>query len=158
MRAFELLAAAALVVGSTAAAAESKAVHRIVEPGSVPWGAGPAALERGANAAVLYGDPAKAELFVMRLWLPKGFRVAPHTHPRPEILTIISGSFLIGMGSDGDRARTRRLGPGTFSTMAPGTPHYAYTDQNTIIQISTMGPWSIQYLNPADDPRNRTKR
>ena len=157
MRAIQMLVATAVLLGSPAAAAESKAVHRMVDPSTVPWGPGPPALERGANAAVLYGDPTKAEMFVMRLWLPKGFRVAPHTHPRPEILTIISGSFLLGMGSDGDRAKTRRLGPGAFSAMAPGTPHYAYTDQNTIIQISTMGPWSIQHLNPADDPRNRAK-
>ena len=158
MRTIPLLAAAVLLSGSEYALAESRAVHRIVDPATVQWGPGPAALEPGARSAVLYGDPAKNELFVMRLWFPKGYRVAPHSHPRPEILTVISGSLLLGMGSSADLRRTRRLGPGTLSTMEPGTPHYAYARKDTVIQISTTGPWAVNYLNPADDPRNRAKK
>lgn len=36
--------------------------------------------------------------------------------------------------------------------------HYAYTDEEAVIQISTTGPWSVNYLNPADDPRNKPKQ
>src|SRR5688500_8004103 len=121
MKSIQLLAAAVLLSASGQALAESRAVHRIVDPATVQWGPGPAALERGARSAVLYGDTAKNELFVMRLWFPKGYRVAPHSHPRPEILTVISGSLLLGMGASADLRRARRLGPGTLSTMEPGT-------------------------------------
>lgn len=142
-----------LAMIGTAAQAESQAVHRIVEPATTPWVAGPAGLP-GTKTAVLYGDPSKPELFVMRLWLPANFRIAPHTHPKPEIITIISGNLMLGMGTDGDKARARKLGAGTFSSMEPNTPHYGYADEETVIQISTVGPWTITYVNPADDPRN----
>ena len=140
-------------LGATAGA-QSPATHHIVEPATIIWGAGPAALQPGAKSVLLYGDPTKEGLFVMRLWLPKGFRVAPHTHPRPEILTIMSGSFLLGTGTTADQAKTRRLGTGSFSALGPNMPHYAFTDEEVVIQISTTGPWAVNYLNPADDPRN----
>lgn len=144
-----------LAIWASPAMSESMATHRIVDPATIQWSAGPAALPPGARAALLYGDPAKPELFVMRLWLPANFRIPPHTHPKPEIITIISGSTLLGMGTDGDRAKTRRLTPGTFVSMEPNTPHYAYADEESVIQLSTVGPWAVNYVNPADDPRNR---
>jgi hypothetical protein len=71
---------------------------------------------------------------------------------------VVSGSLLLGMGTSADARRARRLGAGAFSAMDPGTPHYAYADEDTVIQISTTGPWAVNYLNPADDPRNRGKK
>lgn len=105
--------------------------------------------------AVLYGDPTKEGVFVMRLKLPKGFRIAPHTHPKPEILTVISGAFHIGMGTTADPKKARRLRSGSFFAFSPGTAHYAHTSQPTIVQLSSTGPWTISYINPADDPRKR---
>jgi quercetin dioxygenase-like cupin family protein len=137
------------------APAQTRPMHKVVDAASTQWGPGPAGLRPGAKAALLYGDPTKAELFVMRLWLPKGFRVAPHTHPRPEILTVISGRFQLGTGRTANRARTRTLTAGSFSALGPDMPHYAFTDRDTVIQISTTGPWAVNYLNPADDPRRR---
>ena len=150
-----LSAAMALAIAGSAARAESQAVHRVVDPGSIQWTVGPNMLP-GSKSAVLYGDPTKPELFVMRLWLAPNYKVPPHTHSRPEIITIISGNLMLGMGTDGDKAKTRKLGPGTFSAMAPNTPHYGFTDEETIIQISTIGPWTVTFVNPADDPRNKT--
>lgn len=148
-----------LTIGAAAAAlwagaAAGQATHTIVESPSVAWGPGPASLPPGARAAVLYGDPSKPELFVMRLSLPANYAIPPHTHPRPEIVTVMSGGFHLGMGSDGDPAKAQRLGPGAFVAMSPGMAHYAHTMEPTVVQISTTGPWSITYLNAADDPRN----
>ena len=111
----KLLAAGLALVAATAANAQAgHPAHTIVPADSVVWAAGPPSLAPGAQAAVLYGDPTKDGLFVMRLKLPAGFRIAPHTHPRPEILTVVSGAFHIGMGSvaddtEGAAARARRL-------------------------------------------------
>lgn len=157
MRIMALLPALALAALGNPAQAQSTAMHKIVDPANIVWGPGPPALRPGARAALLYGDPTKNELFVMRLWLPKGFRVAPHTHPRPEILTVLSGSFRLGTGRIANPGKTRRLRAGSFSALGPNMPHYAFTDEETIIQISTTGPWSVNYLNPADDPRNKPK-
>ena len=152
-----IVAAFALALTGSPSGAQSQANHKVFDPASIKWGPGPAALRPGARAALLYGDPTKGGLFVMRLRLPANFRVAPHTHPRPEILTVISGSFRLGNGRTADRAKTRRLGAGSFSALGPNMPHYAFTDEETVIQVSTTGPWAVNYLNPADDPRIKPK-
>jgi quercetin dioxygenase-like cupin family protein len=91
---------------------------------------------------------------VMRLKLPAGFRIDPHTHPKPEILTVISGAFHIGMGTIADPAKAQRLLAGGFFAFDPGLPHYAHVEVETVVQLSSTGPWTINYVNPADDPRS----
>lgn len=148
-------AALMLAIWASPANSQSQAAHRMVDPANTQWMAGPAALPPGTRSALLYGDPTKPELFVMRLWLPANFHIPPHTHPRPEIITVISGAPLLGMGTDGDKAKTHRLAPGAFSSMEPNTPHYVHTETETVVQLSTVGPWAVNYVNPADDPRTK---
>lgn len=152
-----ILAAAALLTG-TAAQAQTQTghpAHTIVEADEVAWSAGPPSLRAGAQAAVLYGDPAKEGVFVLRLKLPAGFKIAPHTHPRPEILTVVSGAFHIAMGKVADETKAQKLGPGGFFAFDPGMPHYAHVEEDTVVQLSSTGPWTINYVNPADDPRQK---
>ena len=72
--------------------------HTSVSPQDIKWEPAPAMLPPGANAAVLFGDPSKEGLFVLRLKFPAGYSVAPHTHPVDEVVTVISGTFSVGMG------------------------------------------------------------
>ena len=150
---------AGLLAGAAAAQDHSAhpAHHSFVPPGQVKWGAGPASLPPGAQASVLYGDPAKEGPFSLRLKLPAGYRIAPHTHPKPEMVTVISGMFNVGMGANANRAAARALGAGGFVGMDPGMQHYAFIDRPTEIQLNSTGPWSISYVNPADDPRRLSK-
>ena len=151
-----LVLAASLAAGAAAQhAAGGK--HPIMTPAEIKWGAGPPSLPAGARAAVLYGDPAKEGMFVMRLRLPRGYRIPPHTHPRPEILTVISGAFHLGTGPSGNPRAARRLPSGSFFALEPGTPHYAHVEQETVVQLSSTGPWTINYVNPADDPRRKAR-
>lgn len=148
------LSAVALALPSAASSQEpQQPVHTIVEADEVEWKAGPLSLQAGAQSAVLYGDPSKEGVFVMRLKLPPGFRIAPHTHPQPEILTVVSGAFHIGMGTVADESQSHALGPGGFFAFDPGLPHYAHVEQETVVQLSSTGPWTINYINPSDDPR-----
>jgi hypothetical protein len=62
--------------------------------------------------AVLEGDPAKEGFFTMRLWLPDGFKIQPHCHPKVEHVTVISGTFNVGMGDKFDQAVTRTMPAG----------------------------------------------
>ncbi len=110
-------------------------------------------LPPGAEAVVLYGDPAKQGLFAMRLKVPDGYRVAPHTHPQPEVVTVISGTFRLGMGEKADESRVQALPAGSFFALSPGMAHYAFFEGETVTQITTNGPWGISYINPKDDPR-----
>jgi hypothetical protein len=82
--------------------------HTIVSPQDIKWGKGPPSIPPGAESAVLYGDLAKEGMFAFRLKLPKGYRIPPHTHPKPEIVTVISGTFRLGHG----RSFRSEQGPG----------------------------------------------
>lgn len=128
--------------------------HKAFLPQDIPWSVAPASLPAGAEAAVLYGDPSKEGEFTMRLKLPKGYRIAPHTHPKPEAITVISGVFKLGLGPTGERAGVETLPAGSFSMMPKGVVHYVFADEDAIVQINATGPWSIEYVNPKDDPRN----
>ncbi len=123
-------------------------------PSRIEWGEGPASLPKGAKLAVLEGDPLKEGPFVMRLKLPDGYRIPPHTHPKTERVTVISGTFNIGMGERFDPAMSKEMPAGTFGFWPEGMKHFAWAKGETIVQLHGIGPWSIQYLNPLDDPRN----
>ena len=141
----------------TAAAGETgqQPAHKVVPADQVSWAAGPPSLPAGAQAAVLHGDPSKEGMFVMRLKMPPGYAIPPHTHPRPEIVTVISGTFNVGMGNAADRAKAQALAAGSFFAFDPGLAHYAHVAEETVVQISSTGPWGIEYVNPADDPRKK---
>ena len=151
-----ILAAGCLVL-AFGGPASAQSGHSFVDPAATAWAAGPASLPPGAKGALLYGDPAKAGLFVLRLWFPKGYKIPPHSHPRPEIVTVISGSGKIGFGRVADEAAAHGLTAGSFLQMNPGTAHYVSVDEDTVVQLSTMGPWAVDYVNPADDPRRKGK-
>lgn len=147
---------AAIAGSSTAAAQHTNApAHTIIGADAVEWRAGPPSLAPGAQAAVLYGDPSKEGLFVMRLRLPAGFSIAPHSHPKPEIVTIVSGTFHVGMGEVADHNAMTSVPAGGFFAFEPGLNHYAHVAEDTVIQLSSTGPWTINYVNPADDPRQK---
>lgn len=121
------------------------------------WKDGPGSLAPGARFAVLEGDPSKEGPFVMRIWLPDGFRIQPHWHPKVERVTVISGTFNLGMGEKFDPSATTALPAGTFGFWAEGMRHFAWAKGETVLQLHGIGPWTINYLNPADDPRTAKK-
>jgi quercetin dioxygenase-like cupin family protein len=153
-----LVAAGVVAAASAVASAVTEPMeHKLTAPKDVKWGAGPASLPAGAEAAVLYGDPTKDGLFAMRLKLPKGYRIAPHTHPKPEIVTVISGTFRVGMGETADQTKAEAMPAGSFIALSPGTAHFAGADEDTVVQLNSTGPWSLTYVNPKDDPRQKPK-
>jgi len=131
------------------------AEHLLYTPADVPWREGPGSLEAGAEMAVLEGDPSAPGVFTMRLRLPDGFRIAPHWHPNVERVTVISGAFLLGSGERVDPAGVQRLYPGAYTSMPPGMRHYAIAEGETVIQLTSVGPWLIHYVREEDDPRLR---
>lgn len=131
--------------------------HTMLMPAEVKWGPAPASLPPGAQAAVLYGDPTREGPFALRLKLPRGYHIPAHTHSRPEIVTVISGEFRLGMGPNVKRTAVRPLGPGGFFAFDPGMAHYAFTDRETVVQLNSVGPWTINYVRAGDDPRQRAR-
>lgn len=127
--------------------------HAIHTPAQIQWVDGPPSLPAGAKFAVLEGDPAKEGFFTMRVRLPDGYRIPPHTHPKVEHITVISGTFNFGMGDKFDQSATKEMPAGTFGFWPEGMKHFAWARGETIVQLHGVGPWSIEYLDPADDPR-----
>ena len=151
--------AAAILIASTVAAAcssYSNVTGPITSPGddtSLPrivWGPAPAVFQHGAEMAVIQGDPSKSEPFTVRLRFPDGYKVAPHTHPTDENLTVISGVFKVGMGETFNESALAALPAGGFVT-APAL-HYAKAQGITTVQVHAMGPFALTYINPADLP------
>lgn len=128
------------------------AVHR---PKEVRWQAGPPSLPPGAEFAVLEGDPSKPGPFVFRVKVPDGYRIPPHTHPKPERVTILAGTFHLGMGEKFDATKGEALPVGTYGTWPAGMKHYVWVEGETIVQFHGDGPWVIEYINPDDDPRKK---
>jgi quercetin dioxygenase-like cupin family protein len=126
-------------------------------PEKIEWKPGPPSLPAGAKASVLEGDPGKDGPFVMRLEFPASYRIPPHTHPKTERVTIISGTMFLAMGENLDRRTAKTLPVGTYAFWPAGMKHTAWFDSPTVIQLHGIGPWQINYLNPADDPRNAKK-
>jgi quercetin dioxygenase-like cupin family protein len=89
----------------------------------------------------------------MRLRFPAGLRVPPHTHTATEHATVISGVLHLGMGERFDSTATQPLAAGSFGYWVAGTKHFAWFEGETVLQIHGQGPWTLTYVNPADDPR-----
>ncbi len=127
----------------------------VAHSGLSGWGAGPASLPPGAQAIILEGDPSKAELFTLRLKVPHNYLIPPHSHSTWEHVTVISGLLHIGMGEAVNMASAQELRPGSFIAIPTGHRHFAHAVGETVIQLHGMGPWTVTYVNRADDPRNR---
>lgn len=129
--------------------------HIMLSPGQLKWVDAPASLPKGAQMAVLEGSPAEEGIFTIRLRMPANYRISPHWHPAFEHVTVIEGSFWMGLGEKFDEAALHEIAAGGFAVMPPGTRHYAATKGATTIQLHGFGPWQLYYVNTADDPRNR---
>jgi quercetin dioxygenase-like cupin family protein len=118
------------------------------------WGPAPG-LPAGAEIAVLQGDPASNQPFTIRLRFPNGYKVPPHTHPTVENVTVLSGTFLAGMGTQFDESKMQAFGRDGFASIPAEHAHYAKARGLTVIQLHAVGPFVINYVNPADAPAAR---
>ena len=145
------IAVSFLLAAAFGVAAQSQDVHRVIAPQDIKWQAAPG-LPPGAQVAVLFGDPARPEMLALRLKMPKGYVVPPHTHPTQEVITVMSGRLLVGDGATADRAMTTPVSAGGIFVIPANHPHYAYVDDDAEIQANGMGPFVMDYVNPDDDP------
>ena len=141
-----------LLSGTAAIAAEPMSAP--VNNKDLKWMAAPNAFPKGAQLAVISGDPFKDGLYVVRLKMPKGYTIAAHNHPTSEFVTVLSGNFHIGMGDKLDKKKALLLTSGGFGEAPAKMNHYAWVTSGTVVQVHGQGPFAITYVNPADDPRN----
>jgi hypothetical protein len=126
--------------------------HTMLSPGDLKWVDVPS-LPPGAKLAVIEGPLNEAVPFTFRLQLPANYQIPAHWHTAVERVTVISGSLNMGVGDKLERSKTKPLGPGSMAIMQPKTNHFVWTKEETIVQLNGTGPWTITYVNPAEDPR-----
>ena len=148
--------ALALAMSNPISAHDGEIHHKVVPTDEVVFQPGPPTLPAGAQFAVLHGSPAEEGPFVMRLKLPAGYVIPPHFHPEEEHVTVISGGFGVGAGKVHDKSAAPILAAGSFVQLPTGMAHFAWTEEETVVQINAIGPFGITYINPADDPRPKT--
>jgi Cupin domain. len=135
----------------------TEGMPKLNRPNDLNWKAGPPSLPPGAQIAVLEGDPGKPGPFVFRVKAPDGYRIPPHTHPKAERVTVIQGTFKLGMGASFDGSKMTTMPSGTYGMWPPGMKHFVEVKGETIVQFHGDGPWVINYINPADDPRGGSR-
>ena len=152
----KLLILAALIAVAGSALAQDAMQVTLVKPDALTWKDNPN-LPKGAQGAVLLGDPTKAgEVVVTRLKLPANYKVPPHTHPYAETVTVISGIVGFGMGEKFDDKKGEMVKAGGFFAQPAKHAHYVWTgNAPAIVQVQFTGPGGIDYINPADDPRKK---
>jgi quercetin dioxygenase-like cupin family protein len=143
------------VLAALAVLALPAAAH--AQGAALTWGPAPAVFPAGAKMAVLQGDPSQTALFTVRLDLPDGYRIPAHFHPTDEYVTVISGTFLVGMGDSIDLSKTKTLPAGGFITAGANMHHFAIARGHTIVQVHAMGPFALTYVNPKDAPRTSSR-
>jgi quercetin dioxygenase-like cupin family protein len=157
-----LLIPALLLSAATAHAQATASDHSSAAKPSAPaamsasdieWGPVPPVLPAGAQIAVLQGNPFAAGVYTLRLKMPDGYSIAPHFHPTDEMVTVVSGTLLYGHGDKVDRPAMAELNAGGFATFNKNEHHYVTARGETIVQVHGMGPFSITYVNPKDDPQ-----
>jgi len=119
---------------------------------ALQWGPAPPVFQPGAQMAVVSGDPSKAAPFVVQLKMPDGYKIAPHFHPTAEVVEVKSGTFMYGMGDMAKAADMKAMAVGKSVDIPANMHHYASAKGATIVQISSMGPFVLTYVNPADNP------
>ena len=98
-------------------------------------------MPKGTKIAVLEGDTKQPGMFTVRLRVPAGSVIAPHTHPRPERVTVLSGKLTVSIGG-----KETTFGPGGFYVNPPNEPHSLSFEEESVLQLTCEGPWVLEYV------------
>lgn len=146
----------ALASRSALTAAHEHSANNAFTPDSIHWVPAPPVVNPGAEFAVLEGDPTSSSGdYTIRLKMPDGFRINPHWHPLRENVTVISGTFRVGMGDEFDKDKMAAFPAGSFAYLDPEMHHYAMACGPTIVQVHGQAPFQFNYVNPDDDPSRK---
>jgi hypothetical protein len=128
--------------------------HRMISPNDLNWSDVPS-LPPGAKIAVIEGPMSEAVPFTVRLKFPANYQIPSHWHPAVERVTVLSGTFYMGVGEKLDVQKSMPLSPGSMMILQPKINHFAWTKEEVVVQLNGIGPWGVTYVNPKDDPRKK---
>ena len=146
------LAASFAIAGAAAANSQEKKeaeTHKIVHFGDLKW----TPIMKGCDLAPVAGDAnAEGAPFVLRIRCVDGTKIPAHWHPTDENLTVLKGTFLVGMGESFDEAKLQTMNVGNFVSMPKEMRHFAMCKGETIVQAHGAGPFKVNWVNPSEVP------
>jgi quercetin dioxygenase-like cupin family protein len=151
-----ILSLALLLATANVALAED--MKAPINASQIKWSAAPNLLPPGAQWFVISGDPSKDGQYVVRLRLPAGYQIPAHNHPTTEMVTVLSGKLLLGMGDKLDQKKGIVLTTGGFAEAPAKMNHYVVATSPSVVQVHGVGPFEITYVDKAEDPRNAPAR
>ena len=129
--------------------------HTMLNASDLKWMDAPPGLPKGAKVALLNGDPSKAGPFTLRVSFPANYKVPPHWHPAYENVAVLEGTLYMGSGDQLDESKSMALQTGGYSAIPAKAHHYAFAKEKCVFQVDAEGPFEINYVNAADDPRSK---
>ena len=135
-----------------------QAVFRAILPEEIEWKPF-AAFPRSARLAIVAGEPLCEGPYTIRVKLPCGTKMMPHSHPEDRMYTVISGIFYIGLGDTFDAEKLQAYPPGSVIILPGNTSHFHWAKSGEYItQVTAIGPLGLEYIDAQDDPRNESFR
>jgi quercetin dioxygenase-like cupin family protein len=126
---------------------EAMDAHKIVHYADLKW----TPIIKGCDLAAVSGDPnAEGAPFVIRIRCVDGAKIPAHWHPTDENVTVLKGTFLVGMGDKLDESKLQTMNTGNFISVPKEMHHFAMSKGDSIVQVHGAGPFKVNWLNPAD--------
>lgn len=126
---------------------ETAETHKIVRSGDLKW----TPILKGCEVAAVSGNPdADGAPFVLRLRCADGAKIPAHWHPTDENVTVLKGTFLVGMGETFDESKLQTMNTGNFISMPKEMRHFAASKGESIVQVHGVGPFKINWVNPSE--------
>jgi quercetin dioxygenase-like cupin family protein len=129
-------------------------VFRGILPEEIEWKSF-AAFPKAARLAIVAGEPLREGPYTIRVKLPHGTKMMPHSHPEDRMYTVISGIFYIGLGDTFDAEKLQAYPPGSVIILPGNTSHFHWAKNGEYItQVTAIGPLGLEYIDAKDDPRH----
>jgi quercetin dioxygenase-like cupin family protein len=126
---------------------DASGAHKIVHFGDLKW----TPIIKGCDVAPVDGDMnAEGSPFVLRIRCSDGAKVPAHWHPTDENVTVLKGTFLVGVGETFDESKMQTMNVGNFVNMPKEMRHYAMNKGETIVQVHGAGPFKVNWVNPSE--------
>jgi quercetin dioxygenase-like cupin family protein len=133
-----------------------EAEFKSVLPEDIAWKPYPG-FPAGVRNTAMVGDPSKPGPYTIRVKVPAGVKLMPHTHPEDRVYTVISGVFYIGLGDRFDAEKLQAYPPGSVIVLPGDTPHFHWARSGEYVsQVTAIGPLGLEFIDSKDDLRNKT--
>lgn len=86
--------------------------------------------------------------FVIRIHHDAGYVVLPHTHPEDENITVLTGSWALGMGSHVNMSELEPMEQGALGFVPKKMAHFGYAKVETMLQVHGIGPFVNLPIDP----------